>query len=254
MISSYQVVQAAHTAPLTPHSLLHLSHPAWTYLSLTLLPTYIYPTSTPPHAPPALLSCCIAAYIVYLPPFDCRPDCQLYEAGPLSIFLHFININLFIHLYFLPTASRCCWPRHIYLSHQSPHPQPDSLQPWPGPPLTHPSFEINNPLWSPAHATPTILPFPLLQNIPLYNILFKLISILTPPSTTPLISIPSPSHPSYVLFSNHPSLPYFSSLFSLSKPIFTNNSILLILFYPHYPFILFFPLPIITMFITTFYC
>jgi hypothetical protein len=187
MISSYQVVQAVHTAPLAPHSLLHLSHPAWTYLSLTLLPTYIYPTSTPPHALLALLSCCIAAYIVSLPPFDCRTDCQLYEAGPLSIFLHFININLFLHLYLLTTVSMYCWPRHsslfhfhIYLLHQSPHPRPDSLQPWPGPSLTHPSFEINNPLWSPAHAIPTILSFPLLQNIPLCNILFKLISIPTP--------------------------------------------------------------------------
>jgi hypothetical protein len=169
MISSYQVVQAVHTAPLAPHSLLHLSHPAWTYLSLTLLPTYIYPTSTPLHALLALLSCCIAAYIVSLPPFDCRPDCQLYEAGPLSIFFQFININLFIHLYLLTTTSRCYWPRHsspfhfhIYLSHQSLHPRPNSLQPWLGPLLTHPSFEINNRLWSLAHATPAIFPFPFL--------------------------------------------------------------------------------------------
>ena len=136
MISSYQVVQAVHMAPLAPHSLLHPSHPTWTYLYLTILTTYIYPTSTPPHAPPALLSCCIAAYIVSSPRSDYRLDYQMYEAGPLSIFLYFINIHLFIHLCLLTIESTCCWPRHsspfyfhlvIYLSHQSTHPRPHSL-------------------------------------------------------------------------------------------------------------------------------
>ena len=68
------------------------------------------------------------------------------------------------------------------------------------------------------------------------------------------MSIPSPSHTSYVLLSNHPFLSCFSSLFYFSNLIFTNNINLLILFHPHYPFILFFSLPIITMLITTFYC
>jgi hypothetical protein len=104
---------------------------------------------------------------------------------------------------------------------------------------------------------PSYPPLPFLQNISLCNIFLKLIPIPTPPLTTPSINIPPPpSHTSYILFSNHPSLPCFSSLFYLSNPIFTNNNNLLILFHPHNPhspFTLFFLLPIITTLLTTFY-